>query len=85
MSKLTFPTKEEQNIYRTIISKGLKTCGHSGGVGEGRRLIERYPLYFGGRYPPGERCPGSCVLGEARSAPRWVLSRLKFLFTLEIN
>ena len=44
------------------------------------RNFERYPLYFGGRYPPGERCPGSCVLGEALSAPRGVLSRLKFLF-----
>ena len=43
--------------------------------------IERYPLYFGERYPPGERCPSSCVLGEARSAPRGVLSRLKFLTT----
>ena len=44
------------------------------------RELERYPLYFGGRFPPGELCPSSCVLGEARSAPRGVLSRLKFLF-----
>ena len=38
--------------------------------------FERYPLYLGGRYPPGERCSGSCVLGEALTAPRGVLSRL---------
>ena len=47
-------------------------------------FVERYPLYFGGRYPPGERCPGSCVLGEARSAPRGVLSRL-FIYTTHLT
>ena len=51
----------------------------------GRRLIERYPLYFDGRYPPGERYLGSCVLGEARSAPRGILSRLKFLFYFDFG
>ena len=43
-----------------------------------RRLIERYPLCFGGRYPPGEQCPGACVLRKALTAPRGVLSRVKF-------
>ena len=50
------------------------------------RVIERYPLYFGGRYPPGERCPGSCVLGEALTEWGFESSEVFILFLLwEIN
>ena len=66
-----------QNTQKIILSSILELSSKE-------KLREVSPLLWW-TVPPGERCPGSCVLGEARSAPRGVLSRLKFLFTLEIN
>ena len=58
---------------------------HSGGVGERRKLIERYPLYFGGRHPPGEQCVSAPTYqGAARGqllGELWVVFSFGVKFT----